>query len=64
MSKNKYVIATKGQYFAVKGGFRAYKRFYDLLSINSHNSLIEFLDALKLNDIHYTIVTSKIKKGA
>lgn len=63
MRKYKYVVAFKGQYFALKGGFRAYKRFCYLSSINSHNSLISFLYTLKLNDIHYTIVTSTIEKG-
>lgn len=57
----RYVIATHGHYFAVKGGYRGYKRFFDTMTINSHSSLIELLDALKLADVHYTVITSVIK---
>jgi len=64
LKRYRYVVAVKGQYFAVKGGFRAYKRFNDIVCLNRHESLISLLDALKLNDIHYTIITSVIKKGA
>jgi len=63
MNKPKYIVATKGQYFAIKGGFRAFKRFNDLLTINNSNSLIEFLDDLKKNNIHYTIITRRITYG-
>ena len=66
MKKYKYVVAFKGQYFSVKGGYRAYKRFVDIIGINKHNSLIECLEVLKLNDIHYTLLNKSdfdIKKG-
>jgi len=63
MKRYKYVVAVKGQYFAIKGGFRAFKRFNDIVCLNTHESLITLLDALKLNDIHYTIITKEIKNG-
>jgi len=62
LKRYKYVVATRGQYFAVKGGYERYKKFLRVMSINKHNSLIGLLEALRMNGVHYTVVTKEVNR--
>lgn len=61
MKRYRYIIATFNHYFAVKGGYRAYKRFQDVLITEHPENTLELIEQLRQNDIHYTMVDKIIK---